>query len=213
MGRGLPADAERPRDQGGEQEHRGMTRQGCWARHPVFGFGSRAVHGRTLKPIAPRGNRPPARIRRGAHKATHVQAKGRPMQFTALLLTATVFGGMVLYSFGFAMMLFKIMPMAEARVTLRKAFPYYYLFAIFAPFAAAGATVFVDLVAAVLLALTGALSIYARQVLMHQINRASDEDAAGKEGAKRRFDLLHGISISIQLLQIGIVAYVLWRFL
>ena len=135
------------------------------------------------------------------------------MHFTALLLVATLFGGMVLYSFGFAAMLFKIMPVPEARKTLRGAFPFYYLFTIVVALLACAMTFAVDTIGAVLLGIVGVISIYARQILMGQINRASDDDAARKEGAKRRFDLLHGISISLQLFQIVIVAYVLYRFI
>lgn len=135
------------------------------------------------------------------------------MEFVALMLTATLFGGMMLYSFGFAALVFKIMPAERAGETLRKAFPYYYLFTIFAAAVAAFAVVMIDGASAVLLFVTALLSVYARQVLMGWINTARDEEVAGKEGAKARFDWLHGISVAIGIVQIVIVAYVLARFL
>lgn len=41
----------------------------------------------------------------------------------ALIMTALLFGGMVLYSFGFAAFLFSAMPAAAAGPVLRQAFP------------------------------------------------------------------------------------------
>ena len=41
----------------------------------------------------------------------------------AMLITAILFGGMVLYSFGFAAFLFSYLPAQEAGSILRKAFP------------------------------------------------------------------------------------------
>ena len=46
----------------------------------------------------------------------------------ALLTTALLFGGMALYSFGFAAFLFSALPPAVAGATLRRAFPTFYVF-------------------------------------------------------------------------------------
>lgn len=48
----------------------------------------------------------------------------------AVLTTALLFGGMTLYSFGFAALLFKTLPAPEAGATLRLAFPWLYLFVV-----------------------------------------------------------------------------------
>jgi len=48
----------------------------------------------------------------------------------ALLVTAILFGGMALFSFGFAAFLFTALPVDVARLTIRKAFPHFYLFVI-----------------------------------------------------------------------------------
>ena len=42
----------------------------------------------------------------------------------AILSTALLFGGMTLYSFGFAAFLFSAMPAASAGALLRRAFPW-----------------------------------------------------------------------------------------
>ena len=52
------------------------------------------------------------------------------MLIAALLATALLFGGMVLYSFGFAAFLFNTLPAAIAGPTIRRAFPHFYLFVI-----------------------------------------------------------------------------------
>ena len=51
----------------------------------------------------------------------------------ALLTTALLFGGMVLYSFGFAAFLFTALPAETAGPTIRRAFPHFYLFVMGAP--------------------------------------------------------------------------------
>ena len=97
------------------------------------------------------------------------------MLIAALLVTALLFGGMVLYSFGFAAFVFSALPIETAGPTIRRAFPYFYLFVI--------AT---SAVAALLLwpsdrslslgvgaiALTG---LPARQILMPAIHRCNTE--------------------------------------
>jgi len=50
------------------------------------------------------------------------------MKFLALLAASTLFGGMMLYSFGFAPLVFKTLAIDEAGRMLRRAFPWYYLF-------------------------------------------------------------------------------------
>ena len=48
----------------------------------------------------------------------------------AVLSTALLFGGMTLYSFGFAAFLFTALPAKTAAEALRRAFPWFYLFVI-----------------------------------------------------------------------------------
>lgn len=135
------------------------------------------------------------------------------MNALALLVCATLFGGMILYSFGFAAFVFKALPADQAGGVLRQAFPWYYLFVIGAAGLAAAVTLVVAPVQAALLAACAALGIYARQVLMVQINAARDAQLAGQPGAARRFGLLHGWSVVINFLQLGAVGYVIVSFL
>jgi Domain of unknown function (DUF4149) len=61
------------------------------------------------------------------------------MKIAALLSTALLFGGMTLYSFGFAPMVFSALKADVAGGLLRKAFPHYYLFVLMTAVVAAGA--------------------------------------------------------------------------
>lgn len=125
------------------------------------------------------------------------------MSTLALLLAALLFGGMTLFSFGFAAVLFAVYGPDEARKGIRQTFPHYYLWVI-ATAAIASAVAFSSstLVAWLLIAI--ALSTaYARQVLMVQINAATDS------GNTNKFKALHGLSVVIQLAQIGLAGWAL----
>jgi hypothetical protein len=119
----------------------------------------------------------------------------------ALLSTALLFGGMVFFSFGFAPVLFAQLPMEKVRPLLRGTFPYYYLAVIAASALAAGLAALVSGLAAALLAVICVSTVYARQILMGQINSATDRDD------KAAFKRLHGLSVIVQLIQIGLAGW------
>ena len=130
------------------------------------------------------------------------------MAALALLTVAALFGGMLLYSFGFAPFLFRTLKPETAGKLLRRAFPVYYLLTIAA--AALGALLIWlagDGLSAVLLALVALGAVAARQGLMPTINAARD---AG-DVAKGRFNSLHGASVAINMVQLALVAWVLVR--
>ena len=128
------------------------------------------------------------------------------MLTAALLVTALLFGGAVLYSFGFAAFLFNALPAEIAGPTLRRAFPLFYLFVIGTAVLAAGLLYSSDPLAAGLLLVIAVTTLPTRQLLMPAINRATDA------GAKTQFKLLHGLSVVITLLHVGIAGFVLSRF-
>ncbi|MEM6663350.1 MAG: DUF4149 domain-containing protein [Pseudomonadota bacterium] len=129
------------------------------------------------------------------------------METMALLATALLFGGMVLYSFGFAAFIFTALPVEVAGPTIRRAFPHFYLFVIAASVVAALPLAMVDPVAAIILAAVALTTVPTRQILMPAINAATDA------GQKRRFGILHTVSVVITLAHIVAVAVVLARFL
>ncbi|MGL5114512.1 MAG: DUF4149 domain-containing protein [Beijerinckiaceae bacterium] len=123
----------------------------------------------------------------------------------ALLSTALLFGGMTLYSFGFAPLVFTALPADVAGKLLRRAFPHYYLFVLAI---AALAALFLwprDVLSCALMAGTALVAIIARQMLMPAINSARDT------GAKQTFDRLHGLSVALNMAQLAAAVTVLVR--
>lgn len=129
------------------------------------------------------------------------------MQTVALPVTALLFGGMVLYAFGFAAFLFSALPAETAGPTIRKAFPKFYGFVIGTAALAGTLLWFQDPLGAGLLGLVAVSTVPTRQRLMPAINHATDT------GNRRRFHGLHGLSVAITLSQIAVVAFVLARFI
>ena len=123
----------------------------------------------------------------------------------SLLVTALLFGGMVLYSFGFAPFVFTALPAETAGPLIRRAFPHFYLFVLVSSAIAALVALSNDWIAAAILAAIAVTVVFARQVLMPAINAATDA------GAKSRFKLLHTISVVITLAHIGGAGWVLLR--
>lgn len=123
----------------------------------------------------------------------------------AVLLTALLFGGMTLFASAFAAFLFTAMPVAEARLLIRKAFPHFYLFVIGTAALAAAAMATIDAVSALTLAAIALSTLPTRQLLMPAINAATDA------GQRRRFGQLHGLSVLITLAHIVAAGVVLAR--
>ncbi|MEO0938867.1 MAG: DUF4149 domain-containing protein [Pseudomonadota bacterium] len=123
------------------------------------------------------------------------------MDIIALLAAAILLGGMTFFSFGFAPVLFAQLPMEQVRPLLRGTFPYYYLAVIGLGLVAAALAALVAALPAALLGVVALSTVYARQVLMAQINAATDR------GDKAAFGRLHGLSVVIQLVQIGLAGW------
>ena len=134
------------------------------------------------------------------------------MTLLALFAAATLFGGMLLYSFGFAPLVFSKLPVQQAGALLREAFPFYYLFVIAVALVAGVALLAVDTLSAWLMFVTLVIGVAARQLLMPAINRASDARAAGDESAGGAFKRLHGFSVVLNFVQLAAVGTVLARF-
>lgn len=122
-----------------------------------------------------------------------------------LLAAALLFGGMVLYSFGFAAFVFSELPADTAGPLIRKAFPHFYLFCLVLA-ALAGILAFaVDPVSGWILLAIALTTVPTRQVLMPAINTATDA------GNSARFKVLHSLSVVITLAHIAGAAYVIVR--
>lgn len=122
-----------------------------------------------------------------------------------VLVTAWLFGGMLLFAAGFAAFLFQAMPVAEARLLIRKAFPPFYLFVIGAAVLAIPPLATIDRLDALIMAGIAITTIPTRQLSMPAINRATDR------GDRKRFGMLHGVSVLITLIHIAGAGVVLVR--
>jgi Domain of unknown function (DUF4149) len=121
----------------------------------------------------------------------------------AVLSTALLFGGMTLYSFGFAAFLFTALPAKTAGEALRRAFPWFYAFVIVNAALAAWLWWPRDTTFAAVLAAVALTTVPVRQLLMPAINRATDA------GQRRRFQWLHGLSVVITLAHIAATGWLL----
>ena len=135
------------------------------------------------------------------------------IEFIALLLIATLFGGMTLYSFGFAPMVFSSLPAEEAGRFIRLAFPWYYLFIIATSGLGGLILLMSNSLSGVLAFAIAALAIYARQVLMPQLNAPRDARSQGDADAQRRFGRLPGFSVVLNLVPLIGAGWILYRFL
>jgi hypothetical protein len=122
---------------------------------------------------------------------------------SALLTSSLLFGGMLLFSASFAAFLFKSLPPAEASALIRKAFPSFYIFVAITSLIAALLAIASSLYSATILVLISLSIIPTRQILMPAINTASDLKQ------KKRFLVLHGLSVVVTLIHIIAVAFVI----
>ena len=123
----------------------------------------------------------------------------------AILSTALLFGGMALYSFGFAAFLFTALPASSAGAALRRAFPLFYLFVLATATLAAVLWWSHDLTSAAVMAAIAITTVPLRQVLMPAINRATDS------GQRSRFKWLHSISVLVTVGHISANGWILVR--
>lgn len=123
----------------------------------------------------------------------------------SLLTVALLFGGITFYSFGFAAFLFSALPPDLAGLTLRRAFPHFYIFVMVTSAVAAALVWPQDNMSSILLLIITLTTLPTRQILMPAINTATDS------GRKTRFKVLHSLSVLISLAHIAITAIVLMR--
>ena len=121
----------------------------------------------------------------------------------AVLSTALLFGGMTLYSFGFAAFRFTALPAKTAGETLRRAFPWFYVFVIATSVAAALLWWPRNPVFAAVMAAVAITTVPGRQVLRPAITRPTDA------GLRQRFKWLHGLSGVVTLGHIAATGWLL----
>lgn len=112
-------------------------------------------------------------------------------------------GGMGFFSFIVAPTAFRVLPEAEAGRFVRGLFPHYYLFVIAAAALSVIGLIGPSPVGSKIMMGVLVTAALVRQFLMPAINAARDRWMAGDSGAKRRFGLLHGTSVVVNMLQLG----------
>ena len=126
------------------------------------------------------------------------------MEYIALLLTSFLFGGMLLFSVGFGTLSFKFLEAPIARTFIRKTFPYFYGYVLVISALIVLFSFNVSNLTAALAFCIFITTIPTSRVLMPAINKASDTKQ------KKKFLVLHTVSVLITLLHIIISAVLLY---
>ena len=130
-----------------------------------------------------------------------------------MVLVGILLGSMLFFAITVAPTVFRSLAADQAGRFLRAMFPRYYLWGLVIALITAAVALMSDVVLSVVLAVIAALFLYARQVLMPQINRARDDDLMGVDGAGKLFSRLHLRSVLINAVQllalVGTALYVM----
>jgi uncharacterized membrane protein len=123
----------------------------------------------------------------------------------SLYILAAVAGIMIFFTIAVAPTVFTVLPKEWSSAYVRKFFPKYYLF-LGGLCAISGALTPIPYIShsAYLCAVLFAFSLW---VLTPKINKATDT------GQKKLFGILHGLSVVVNLIQLFILIYILWRSL
>jgi hypothetical protein len=112
---------------------------------------------------------------------------------------------MIFFGAGVAPVVFGRLEEAQAGRVVRALFPRYYLIlAILTGLAGLSLVALMPMIAFVYLVCTGAF-VYARQILMPQINTHRDAMMAGDDEAATQFDALHKRSVRINIVQLVVI--------
>jgi hypothetical protein len=126
------------------------------------------------------------------------------MDFISILFTAFLFGGMLLFSVGFGTLAFKFLETPIARQFIRKTFPFFYFYVFSISTVASAILYFHNFDAFVLMLIIAITTIPNAFILMPAINFSADNKF------KRRFIVLHGLSVCITLTHTILAASVLY---
>lgn len=131
----------------------------------------------------------------------------------ALYATAILLGSMLFFSFVVTPVVFRTLDGEAASRFLRALFPLYYIaIIVLGAIAALMLALAAQPMPAAAMAVTAALAVLTRQILIPQLDALRAGRAAGDAGAVRSFRRLHGLSMVINLAQMLAVAGVLSTF-
>lgn len=119
------------------------------------------------------------------------------------MIIAGVVGIMLFFTVAVAPFIFRVLPQEYAGIYVRSFFPKYY--AVLGAVTLVGAVFEADPYARAIYIVVGALFFFSLFVLTPQINKARDA------GRKAIFGALHGFSVVINMAQLGLLLWMLWR--
>ena len=123
-----------------------------------------------------------------------------------LILIVSTLSIMIFYSAVITVNIHRTLDRENAGKALRVLFPSYFLtISIISFMALITSIINIDIFSSVLLSLVFLGSVYSRQYLVPQINKARDLQVSGDIYSKKTFSRIHGLSVSINLIQMIIL--------
>ena len=123
-----------------------------------------------------------------------------------LILIVSTLSIMIFYSAVITVNIHRTLDKENAGKALRVLFPSYFLtISIISFMALITSIINIDIFSSVLLSLVFLGSVYSRQYLVPQINKARDLQVSGDIYSKKTFSRIHGLSVSINLIQMIIL--------
>lgn len=127
-----------------------------------------------------------------------------------LILSVAIFSIMLFYSLVIAVNVHKTLDRENAGKLLRVLFPSYFLTTAILSFTAlVFSLIEKNFISTILLLLIFLGSIISRQYLVPRINKERDLQLSGDETSKKNFAKLHGLSVSINIIQIIILVIII----
>jgi len=123
-----------------------------------------------------------------------------------LILIVSTLSIMIFYSAVITVNIHRTLDRENAGKALRVLFPSYFLtISIISFMALITSIINIDIFSSVLLSLVFLGSVYSRQSLVPQINKARDLQVSGDIASKKIFSRIHGLSVTINLIQMIIL--------
>ena len=133
------------------------------------------------------------------------------MSFT---LSVSVLSIMIFYSAVITVNIHRTLDKENAGKLLRVLFPSYFLATAILSFIAIIFSIFnADIFSSALLSLIFLGSVYSRQYLVPKINKVRDLQVSGDLESKKTFTKIHGLSVSINLIQMIILIILITKYM
>jgi hypothetical protein len=136
---------------------------------------------------------------------------GAAIHAFGLVAAACLLGGMVFFAAILAPLVFTKLDGATAARFIRATFPRYYLYVAVAALLGAVGLIWADRMSGIVLLAVALLTVWLRQGLMPTLNRLRDAGLAGDAASNARFDVMHRVSVGVNMVQMLAVLLVVAR--